>query len=99
MTNDFREKLFLEKVAKAKQLAAYRHEGFWQCMDTKKDKDLLQKILKEKKILNSKEKLLIVGGTGSSGILQERLYQENSITSISTKKPTKRKLSKINYII
>ena len=38
----------LEKVAKAKQLAAYRHEGFWQCMDTKKDKDLLQKILKKK---------------------------------------------------
>ena len=38
----------LEKAANAKQLAAYRHEGFWQCMDTKKDKDLLQKILKKK---------------------------------------------------
>ena len=38
-------------VAAAKQgdLIAYRHEGFWQCMDTKRDKDKLGKILKSKK--------------------------------------------------
>ena len=29
----------LERIAKLKQLAAFKHEGFWQCMDTKKDKD------------------------------------------------------------
>tara|TARA_B110000438_G_scaffold278492_1_gene302111 strand:- start:1787 stop:2479 length:693 start_codon:yes stop_codon:yes gene_type:complete len=40
----------LENVAKKKQLAAFKHEGFWQCMDTKKDKDLLSKTLKSKKI-------------------------------------------------
>lgn len=39
------EKRPLENIAKMKQLAAYKHEGFWQCMDTKKDRDLLQKIL------------------------------------------------------
>lgn len=45
------EKRPLENIAKMKQLAAYKHEGFWQCMDTKKDRDLLQKILvKRKKI-------------------------------------------------
>ena len=33
-------------VAAAKQgdLIAYRHEGFWQCMDTKRDNDLLNKL-------------------------------------------------------
>ena len=39
----------LEKVTKKKQLLAYRHKGFWQCMDTKKDKDNLEIILKNKK--------------------------------------------------
>ena len=33
----------------AKQLAAFKHEGFWQCMDTKKDRDLLNKLLSKKK--------------------------------------------------
>jgi glucose-1-phosphate cytidylyltransferase len=38
----------LAKAAKLKQLAAFKHEGFWQCMDTPKDKDILTKILKKK---------------------------------------------------
>jgi len=32
----------LEKLAEQGQLAGYRHEGFWQCMDTKRELDLLQ---------------------------------------------------------
>jgi len=40
----------LEKLSKKKQLAAFKHEGFWQCMDTKRDKDKLDKILYSKKI-------------------------------------------------
>tara|TARA_Y100000746_G_scaffold26393_1_gene20189 strand:- start:7360 stop:8127 length:768 start_codon:yes stop_codon:yes gene_type:complete len=35
------EKGPLEKAAEIGQLAAYKHEGFWQCMDTKRDKDML----------------------------------------------------------
>ena len=42
----FLEKEPLEKASKAGQLFAYKHEGFWQCMDTKRDKDKLEKILK-----------------------------------------------------
>ena len=42
------EKEPLEKATKRKQLIAYRHKGFWQCMDTKRDKDKLDKILKNK---------------------------------------------------
>jgi len=34
----------LEAVTQKKQLAAFRHEGFWQCMDTKRDKDNLEEI-------------------------------------------------------
>jgi glucose-1-phosphate cytidylyltransferase len=34
----------LERVAAMGQLAAYRHEGFWQCMDTKRDRDVLDEM-------------------------------------------------------
>ena len=43
----FLEKEPLEKVTKIDELRAYRHKGFWQCMDTKRDKDKLEKILKK----------------------------------------------------
>lgn len=32
----------LERLARDGQLAAYRHDGFWQCMDTMRDVRLLQ---------------------------------------------------------
>jgi glucose-1-phosphate cytidylyltransferase len=32
----------LEVLAKAGQLNAYRHAGFWQCMDTVRDKNHLE---------------------------------------------------------
>jgi glucose-1-phosphate cytidylyltransferase len=32
----------LERVARLGELMAYRHEGFWQCMDTRRDRDLLE---------------------------------------------------------
>ena len=44
------EKSPLEKAAKKDQLYAFKHNGFWQCMDTKRDKDNLEDILKTKKI-------------------------------------------------
>ena len=31
----------LETVTDLKEIRAYKHEGFWQCMDHKLDKDLL----------------------------------------------------------
>ncbi len=40
----------LEKVASLGELVAYRHEGFWQCMDTKRDKDTLEKIIESNSI-------------------------------------------------
>ena len=40
----------LEKVTKQRQLVAFKHKGFWQCMDTKRDKDKLNKALNSKKI-------------------------------------------------
>ena len=48
------DKTFLEKeplvsISKKKELLAFKHSGFWQCMDTKRDKDLLEKIFKPRK--------------------------------------------------
>ena len=40
----------LENVAKKGELAAFKHEGFWQCLDTKRDKDKLNEILRKKKL-------------------------------------------------
>lgn len=34
----------LEKIAADNQLAAYKHDGFWQCMDTLRDKTYLEKL-------------------------------------------------------
>ena len=45
--NTVLEKDPLEKVANMKELMAFRHEGFWQCMDHKLDKDLLDEMCKK----------------------------------------------------
>ena len=39
----------LERLASERQLAAYRHEGFWQCMDTLRDKRLLEGLWQERR--------------------------------------------------
>ena len=36
----------LENVCKRKNLCAYKHRGFWQCVDTKRDLEKLKKIIK-----------------------------------------------------
>ena len=48
--NTYLEREPLETATKKKQLTAFKHKGFWQCMDTKRDKDKLDKIFKNKKI-------------------------------------------------
>lgn len=40
----FLEKEPLEKLAHDGELAAYRHEGFWKCMDTMRDKGMLEQL-------------------------------------------------------
>ena len=34
----------LEMAAKAGELMAYHHDGFWHCMDTKRDHELLESL-------------------------------------------------------
>ena len=43
------EKEPLETISKNKQLAAFKYSGFWYCMDTARDKIVLDKLLKKKK--------------------------------------------------
>ena len=40
----------LEKIANIGQLNAFKHEGFWQCMDTKRDKDRLEELWHSRKV-------------------------------------------------
>lgn len=42
----FLEKEPLEELAMNKMLTAYKHHGFWQCMDTQRDKVLLESLWK-----------------------------------------------------
>ena len=39
-----------EILSKKKSLSAFKHYGFWQCMDTLRDKELLEKYFRNKKI-------------------------------------------------
>ena len=41
------EKDPLEKLAANKELSAFKHYGFWQCMDTKRDRDSLNEMIKK----------------------------------------------------
>lgn len=41
---DILEKRPLENLARDGQLHAYRHEGFWKCMDTVRDRNVLEEI-------------------------------------------------------
>ncbi|OOM16265.1 glucose-1-phosphate cytidylyltransferase [Clostridium saccharobutylicum] len=42
----FLEKEPLEELARERMLNAYKHNGFWQCMDTQRDKILLETLWK-----------------------------------------------------
>ena len=44
------EKGPLETAAKKGELMAYRHKGFWQCMDTRRDRDLLESIWQSRNV-------------------------------------------------
>ena len=39
----------LQILTRTKNLMAYKHYGFWQCMDTMRDKELLLRLMREKK--------------------------------------------------
>lgn len=43
--NSILEKDALELLSSQSQLSAFKHEGFWQCMDTKRDKDYLESFI------------------------------------------------------
>ena len=45
----FLEKEPLEKATKKNQLIAYRHFGIWQCLDSKRDIELIKKVYKKLK--------------------------------------------------
>ena len=44
----------MELIAQKRQLVAYKHNSFWQCMDTLRDKEYLDNILKNNSFLKNK---------------------------------------------
>ena len=48
--NEMLERGPIKKAVKLSQVCAYKYEGFWHCIDTKRDKDLLEELLKKKRI-------------------------------------------------
>ncbi len=48
--NTIFEKEPLETLAKERKLTCYKHKGFWQCMDTMRDKENLEKLWKENRV-------------------------------------------------
>ena len=47
--DDSLERDVLERLAAERQLAGYRHPGFWQCIDTLRDKRLLEALWREER--------------------------------------------------
>ena len=47
--NTFLEREPLSQLVKINQLNAFKHTGFWQCMDTIRDKEILEAKLRKKK--------------------------------------------------
>ena len=50
--NTYLEQEPLKKITQKKQLVAYKHYGFWQCMDTLRDRKILEKKVKNKEHLD-----------------------------------------------
>lgn len=46
--NEMLETSPMVKLTKKKQLIGFKHKGFWQCMDTPRDKDFLRKLLRSR---------------------------------------------------
>ena len=45
---DSLEKDVLERLAADGSSRCYRHDGFWQCMDTLRERDLLEELWRER---------------------------------------------------
>ncbi len=45
--NEMLERSPMTKLSKKKQLVGFKHKGFWQCMDTPRDKEFLKKLLRK----------------------------------------------------
>ena len=74
---------------------AFKHKGFWQCMDTMRDKNVLVQLIKNRKApldQKIKKKILIIGGTGFIGyhLVKKTIKLGWDVTSFSINRPKKK---------
>ena len=50
--NTYLEQEPLKNITKKNQLVAYKHYGFWQCMDTLRDKEILERKINNKEYID-----------------------------------------------
>ena len=90
--NEMLERGPINRAVRKKTLAAYKHEGFWFCMDTIRDKLSLENMLKKRKLLGYKMKIVILGGSGYlASCLCYYLKNDNKVILVS------RSNKKINF--
>ena len=64
----------LENICKLNKLGAFKHYKLWQCMDTIRDKENLENLIKKNYFHRMKNRILVVGG---SGFLGHNLLKKN----------------------
>ena len=87
----------LEKLSGLKKLGAYKHQGFWQCVDTIRDKEILENAIKKKNLNERKCSRCWwnwIYWTSCSKNLSRKKY---SLYSVSKENQKKNKLKNIKY--
>ena len=66
----------MERLAADHQLAAYRHDSFWQCMDTLRDKNYLERLWQQGSAPWKTWDSAPIGSTGASSSPELRVWSE-----------------------
>jgi len=71
------EKHPLEKASSTGQLQAFQYRGFWKCMDTKRDKDVLEEIYKKINLSGKSKKKPQLTGSRRNWIYRKAYNQKS----------------------
>ena len=97
--NTVLEQYPLEKLSKLKKLGAYKHSGFWQCVDTIRDKEILEIAIKKKIYKWKKNFSCRWYGIHWLSCFKKYISKKYLLYSLSKNKPTKeKKIKNVKYL-